>query len=190
MGRKREVWLIFNLIIKQKENSIMRNFIFECNTKPREIKIQRCTKAGYWETISVISKTGRKDMGKRLDSREIVDYFNFAINAHYNDVLRVVNEYDKVLVSTGSIGFLSNLHHSRLLTMKLEDGSIEYISTTGNTNHRPISYFHKTVKARGGIKSFVKRVNSPNVKDTEYDFTEKGRLYFKDGSSVLVDFFD
>lgn len=181
--------------------------MLELNSKPKMLIIQRHTKANKWLTEAVMTKDevlpyADKDgnvvecLPSRTFSLEEVYYYlemfktpmdEFA-DVFDTNVIRILNEYDKVILSTASHDFLIAAGRSGHITVRreieTEDGGKAYVMETYSKNNKAyphIREFQRFIGKHGGIKRVVRY-----PRDEHDGWEQVWKVHFKDGTSVTV----
>ena len=181
--------------------------MLELNSKPKMLIIQRHTKANKWLTESVMTKDevlpyADKDgnvvecLPSRTFSLEEVYYYlemfktpmdEFA-DVFDTNVIRILNEYDKVILSTASHDFLIAAGRSGHITVKepieTVDGKVCYkmeCYSAINKAYPHIREFQRFIGKHGGIKRVVRY-----PRDEHDGWEQVWKVHFKDGTSVTV----
>ena len=122
--------------------------MFEINSKPKRITIQKKTKSGDW-----ISSLHLEAHRRHFDYEEISHLLK-SFSSSENDVqYRVLNEYKKTILSTQSISFCDNLSLSDLITVHNND-VIDVYTKGNNPKIKHIREFQKFIAKNGGIKKW------------------------------------
>jgi hypothetical protein len=175
--------------------------MFELNSKPKKIVVQKHSNANVWTTVAVVTK-GEGD-NSSFTEHEVIEFMNL-----YNDFehsLRVLNEHNKVIMSIASFEFCTVVANSPLILVKgmlveevqsLEDGKRRKVLTgevneelmaytcSKNKEFSPYSDFQRYIGRRGGIKHW-----KPYENDESDGFIDCGKLTFHDGSSVTISWY-
>lgn len=181
--------------------------MLELNSKPKMLIIQRHTKANKWLTEAVMTKDevlsyADKDgnvveclPSKTFSLEEIYYYLEmfktpmdeFA-DVFDTNVIRILNEYDKVILSTASHDFLIAAGRSGHITVRreieTEDGGKAYVMETYSKNNKAyphIREFQRFIGKHGGIKRVVRY-----PRDEHDGWEQVWKVHFKDGISVTV----
>lgn len=181
--------------------------MLELNSKPKMLIIQRHTKANKWLTEAVMTKDevlsyADKDgnvvecLPSRTFTIEEVYYYlemfktpmdEFA-DVFETNVIRILNEYDKVILSTASHDFLMAAGRSGHITVRepLEtvDGKTTYkieCYSTKNTAYPHMREFQRFIGKHKGIKHVTKY-----PRDEKDGWEQVWKVYFKDGTDVTV----
>lgn len=181
--------------------------MLELNSKPKMLIIQRHTKANKWLTEAVMTKDevlsyADKDgnvvecLPSRTFTIEEVYYYlelfktpmdEFA-DVFDTNVIRILNEYDKVILSTASHDFLMAAGRSGHITVRepLEtvDGKTTYkieCYSTKNTAYPHMREFQRFIGKHKGIKHVTKY-----PRDEKDGWEQVWKVYFKDGTDVTV----
>lgn len=182
--------------------------MLELNSKPKMLIIQRHTKANKWlteavmtkdEVLSYVDKDGNvvECLPSRTFSLEEIYYYlemfktpmdEFA-DVFDTNVIRILNEYDKVILSTASHDFLIAAGRSGHITVRMpvvdEFGTI--VSTkvenysTKNKVYKHMREFQRFIGKHKGIRHVTKY-----PRDEKDGWEQVWKVHFKDGTSVTV----
>lgn len=182
--------------------------MFELNSKPKKLIVQRHTKSNQWRTEAVMTKDDIKynisqDEDKNSHVNEILPnrswtvddvYYileTFSIPKDYTDEespIRILNEHGKVILSTASREFLISASRSGHITVRepltTEDGQTVYKMETysaKNSAYPHIREFQKFIGRHKGISHVTKY-----PRDEKDGWERVWKVYFKDGSNVTV----
>ena len=182
--------------------------MFELNSKPKKLVVQRHTKSNNWLTEAVMTKdevlsvvNDKNEVETVLPSRAwTVDEVYYILEmaeipgegTGYGELetqpVRILNEHGKVILSTASHDFLIEAGRSGHITVRepLEtvDGKTTYkmeCYSAKNTAYPHIREFQKFIGRHNGISHVTKYPRN------EYDGWEQvWKVYFKDKTSVTV----
>lgn len=151
--------------------------MFEINSKPKRITIQKKTKSGDWITSFHLEAHRR-----HFDYEEISDILKtFSPSEDYIQY-RVLNEYKKTILSTQSISFCDNLSQCDLITV-YNNNTIEVYTKGNNPKIKHFREFQKFIAKNGGIKKWK---FYPIDKDDNYLLC--GKLTLRNNTEVSVAF--
>ena len=156
--------------------------MFEINSKPKSITIQIRVKSGEWMTITKLNAYRRY-----FSFAEISDLLDI-YEVRHNENVRILNEYDKVILSSSSHSFCRLLDKMGVITTHwLNNEDIKNVTTYSasyNTLLPNVRDFQRLVARHGGIKKW--KQYPLEKKD---DYTLCGKLTFRDGKMMTVAFY-
>lgn len=185
--------------------------MFELNSKPKKLVVQRHTKSNNWLTEAVMTKdevlsvlsvvNDEPEVEAVLPSRAwTVDEVYYILEmaeipgegTGYGELetqpVRILNEHGKVILSTASHDFLIAAGRSGHITVRepLEtvDGKTAYkmeCYSTKNTAYPHMREFQKFIGKHKGISHVTKY-----PRDEKDGWEQIWKVYFKDGSDVTV----
>ena len=186
--------------------------MFELNSKPKKLVVQRHTKSNNWLTEAVMTKDEIKyeiayDEDKNPYVKEILPSRSWTTEEVYyilemaeipgegtgygeleTQPVRILNEHDKVILSTASHDFLIAAGRAGHITVRepLEtvDGQTTYkmeCYSTKNTAYPHMREFQKFIGKHKGISHVTKY-----PRDEKDGWEQIWKVYFKDGSDVTV----
>ena len=184
--------------------------MLELNSKPKKLVIQRHTKSNNWLTEAVMTKDevlsvlsvgdGETEVETVLPSRTwteeevyyLLETFEIPTCEGYGDLetcpVRILNEHNKVILSTASHDFLIAAGRSGHITVreniKNDDGEDYFIMncySAKNAAYPHIREFQKFIGRHGGISH-----TSKYPRDEKDGWEQVWKVYFKDGSTVTV----
>lgn len=184
--------------------------MLELNSKPKKLVIQRHTKSNNWLTEAVMTKDevlsvlsvgdGETEVETVLPSRAwteeevyyLLETFEIPTYEGYEDLetcpVRILNEHNKVILSTASHDFLIAAGRSGHITVreniKNDDGEDYFIMncySAKNAAYPHIREFQKFIGRHGGISH-----TSKYPRDEKDGWEQVWKVYFKDGSTVTV----
>jgi hypothetical protein len=184
--------------------------MLELNSKPKKLVIQRHTKSNNWLTEAVMTKDevlsvlsvgdGETEVETVLPSRTwteeevyyLLETFEIPTCEGYGDLetcpVRILNEHNKVILSTASHDFLIAAGRSGHITVrekiKNDDGEDYFIMncySANNAAYPHIREFQKFIGRHGGISH-----TSKYPRDEKDGWEQVWKVYFKDGSTVTV----
>lgn len=154
--------------------------MFELNCKPKKLTIQRHTYSNNWKTEAIIIKPNEKS-NHSFSFGDVVDIFKCFSNST-DCSIRILNDYDKVIMSSASFDFLFSVWiDSNLLVVNyLTENRIENYSSN-NKSFKHIREFQKYIGRQGGIKHVTRY-----SEDKTDGFIRVWKVYFKNGTYVTV----
>ena len=184
--------------------------MLELNSKPKKLVIQRHTKSNNWLTEAVMTKDevlsvlnvgdGETEVETVLPSRTwteeevyyLLETFEIPTCEGYGDLetcpVRILNEHNKVILSSASHDFLIAAGRSGHITVrekiKNDDGEDYFIMncySAKNAAYPHIREFQKFIGRHGGISH-----TSKYPRDEKDGWEQVWKVYFKDGSTVTV----
>ena len=188
--------------------------MFELNSKPKKLVVQRHTKSNNWLTEAVMTKDEIKyeieithDEDKTTCVNEILPSRSWTVDEVYyilemaeipgegtgygeleTQPVRILNEHDKVILSTASHDFLIAAGRAGHITVRepLEtvDGKTVYkmeCYSTKNTAYPHMREFQRFIGKHKGISHVTKY-----PRDEKDGWEQIWKVYFKDGTDVTV----
>ena len=180
--------------------------MFELNSKPKKLVVQRHTKSNNWLTEAVMYKdeitvndnntTTYIPSNRSWTTEEVYYILEMAMipgeGTGYGELetqpVRILNEHGKVILSTASHDFLIAAGRSGHITVRepLEtvDGNTTYkmeCYSTKNTAYPHIREFQKFIGKHKGISHVTKY-----PRDEKDGWEQIWKVYFKDGTDVTV----
>lgn len=182
--------------------------MFELNSKPKKLVVQRHTKSNNWLTEAVMTKDEIEyEIGCDDDVDEILPSRSWTVEEVYyilemaqipgegtgygeleTQPVRILNEHDKVILSTASHDFLIAAGRSGHITVRepLEsvDGKTVYkmeCYSAKNTAYPHIREFQRFIGKHKGISHVTKY-----PRDEKDGWEQIWKVYFKDGTDVTV----
>ena len=186
--------------------------MFELNCKPKKLIVQRHTKSNNWLTEAVMTKDEIKyeiayDEDKTPYVNEILPSRAWTTEEVYyilemaqipvegtgygeleTQPVRILNEHDKVILSTASHDFLIAAGRAGHITVRepltTEDGKTVYkmeCYSAKNTAYPHIREFQRFIGKHKGISHVTKY-----PRDEKDGLEQVWKVYFKDGSDVTV----
>ena len=180
--------------------------MFELNSKPKKLVVQRHTKSNNWLTEAVMYKdditvndnntTTYIPSNRSWTVEEVYYILEMAEipgeGTGYGELetqpVRILNEHDKVILSTASHDFLIAAGRAGHITVRepLEtvDGQTTYkmeCYSTKNTAYPHMREFQKFIGKHKGISHVTKY-----PRDEKDGWEQIWKVYFKDGSDVTV----
>lgn len=156
--------------------------MFEINSKPKKLTIQSQVKSGDWMTITKLTSHRRS-----FSFDEVINLMNVYENI-YESSIRILNEYDKVIISTSSSEFCRLLKNSSIVVshwLNNEDTK-NFTTYSGPYNNLlpNIRDFQRIIARHGGVKKW--KSYPLEQKD---DYTICGKLTLRDGEMMTVAFY-
>ena len=155
--------------------------MFEINSKPKHIIIQQQVKSGDWLTVTKMDAHRRcfsfEEIANLLDLYEVI----------YNTSIRILNDYDKVILSTASYGFCRLLENAGIVTSHIlndDPKNVTAYSVAHNTLLPNIRDFQRFIARHGGVKKW--KQYPIEKKD---DYTICGKLILRDETALTVAFY-
>lgn len=186
--------------------------MFELNSKPKKLVVQRHTKSNNWLTEAVIYKDEPKheiayDEDKNPYVKEILPSRSWTVDEVYyilemeeipgegtgygeleTQPVRILNEHGKVILSTASHDFLMAAGHSGHITVRepLEtvDGKTTYKMECYSTKNTAYPHMREFQRFIGKHKGISHVTKYP--RDEKDGLEQVWKVYFKDGSDVTV----
>ena len=185
--------------------------MFELNSKPKKLVVQRHTKSNNWLTEAVMTKDEVLSVLSVVDDKTEVEtvlpsrawtveevYYILEMaeipgeGTGYGELetqpVRILNEHGKVILSTASHDFLIAAGRSGHITVRepLEtvDGKTTYkmeCYSTMNTAYPHMREFQRFIGKHKGISHVTKY-----PRDEKDGWEQIWKVYFKDGSNVTV----
>ena len=156
--------------------------MFEINSKPKQITIQVRVKSGEWMTLTKLNAHRRY-----FSFEEITSLMDIYENL-YKECVRILNDHNKVILSSSSYGFCRLLNNASIITphwLNNEDeNNVTTYSGPYNTLLPNIRDFQRLVARHGGIKKWKQY-----PLEERDDYTLCGKLTLRDGSSMTVAFY-
>ena len=153
--------------------------MFEINSKPKQITIQVRVKSGEWMTLTKINAHRRY-----FSFDEVMSIMDLYEHLH-NEAIRILNDYNKVILSSSSYCFCRLLDNAAVVTthwLNSEDkNNLTTYSIPYNTLIPNIRSFQRLVARHGGIKKWKQY-----PLEERDDYTICGKLTFRDGQSMTV----
>lgn len=160
--------------------------MLELNSKPKKLEIQRHTKSGNWMTEVVIT---RPEGDNRTFTEEEIYYwyetFEIPTDDNFDDEhihnIRVVNEYNKVILSRASHDFLIRAGRAShiIVYYPLDDICVPYSRINPVMQH--VREFQRYIGRQGGIKNIIQK-----SVDAEDGYIQTYTVNFKNGTYVTV----
>ena len=185
--------------------------MFELNSKPKKLVVQRHTKSNNWLTEAVMTKDevlsvlsvvdDKNEVETVLPSRAwTVDEVYYILEmaeipgegTGYGELetqpVRILNEHGKVILSTASHDFLIAAGRAGHITVRepleTDDGKTTYkmeCYSTKNTAYPHMREFQRFIGKHKGISHVTKY-----PRDEKDGWEQIWKVYFKDGSDVTV----
>lgn len=158
--------------------------MFEINSNPKSITIQKKSGSGDWLTISKMQSHRR-----HFSFIEVKNMLR-AYSATYDNqcAIRVANEYGKTILSSYSLLFLETVFDYKLITVKYLDENdnqnLNIFCKANNPNMKNIREFQRYISRNGGIRKW-----QPYSIDKEDDYLKCGRLHLRSGKCCTVAFY-
>lgn len=175
--------------------------MFELNSKPKRLTVQKHSNANLWTTVCVFSKgEGDNSSFTEEEVSNIIDLYNDTVHS-----IRVLNEHGKVILSTASMNFCMGVCSYTKISvggmideayiedengkksiekLGIKEGLVDF-TCFKNPHITHIREFQRYIARRGGIKRWVEY-----PRDANDGYIRCGKLTFKDGTSVTVSYFD
>ena len=126
--------------------------MFEINSKPKKLTIQTQVKSGDWMTITKLTSY------RRCFSYDEVINLLIAYENVYNSSIRILNEYDKVIISTFSSEFCRLLKNSSIVVSHWLNNEDTKNSTTYSVPYNTLlpkfRVLQRTIARHGGVKKW------------------------------------
>lgn len=157
--------------------------MFEINSEPKNITIQKKIANGDWLTI-----TKMQSFKRHFCFDEVKNIF-CAYSSLYNheSAIRVINEYGKTILSTYSFEFLNTISEYKLITVKYLDKitkeDLDIFYNGCNPNMKNFRDFQRFVSRNGGIRKW-----QPYPIGPEDNYLRCGRLYLRSGICCTIAF--
>jgi hypothetical protein len=186
--------------------------MFELNSKPKKLVVQRHTKSNNWLTEAVMYKDEPKheiayDENKTPYVKEILPSRSWTIEEVYyilemamipgegtgydeldTQPVRILNEHGKVILSTASHDFLVAAHRAGHITVRVPlvtvDGQTAYAMECYSTKNTAYPHMREFQKFIGKHKGISHVTKYP--RDEKDGWEQIWKVYFKDGSDVTV----
>lgn len=185
--------------------------MFELNSKPKKLVVQRHTKSNNWLTEAVMTKDEVLSVLSVVDDKTEVEtvlpsrawtteevYYILEMaeipmeNTGYGELetqpVRILNEHGKVILSTASHDFLIAAGRAGHITVRVPlvtvDGQTAYAMecySTKNTAYPHMREFQKFIGKHKGISHVTKY-----PRDEKDGWEQVWKVYFKDGTDVTV----
>lgn len=152
--------------------------MFEINSKPKNITIQKKSKSGEWITLVHLEAHRR-----RFTYEEVSSILKTYISeSDIEQSFRVVNEYKKTILSSQSLYFCDCLSASDLITVIYED-NVEVFTKGNNSKIKNIREFQKLIARNGGIKKW-----KFYIVDKSDNYLTCGKLILRNDMKITVGF--
>jgi hypothetical protein len=186
--------------------------MFELNSKPKKLVVQRHTKSNNWLTEAVMYKDEPKheiayDENKTPYVKEILPSRSWTIEEVYyilemamipgegtgydeldTQPVRILNEHGKVILSTASHDFLVAAHRAGHITVRVPlvtvDGQTAYAMECYSTKNTAYPHMREFQRFIGKHKGISHVTKYP--RDEKDGWEQIWKVYFKDGSDVTV----
>lgn len=153
--------------------------MFEVNSKPKNITIQKKNCNGSWNKLCTMSS---KSHFSYDEIRNIYEAYQATYGS--NAYIRIINEYNKTLLSSKSIDFCDMLETYDLITVKnMNENGVETYIKGNNEYLKNIRDFQRIIARHGGIARWY-----PFDIDKTDNFLICGRLRLRDEKEVTVAF--
>jgi hypothetical protein len=186
--------------------------MFELNSKPKKLVVQRHTKSNNWLTEAVMTKDETKheiayDDDKNPYVKEILPSRSWTTEEVYyilemaeipvegtgygeleTQPVRILNEHGKVILSTASHDFLIAAGRAGHITVRVPlvtvDGQTAYAMECYSTKNTAYPHMREFQKFIGKHKGISHVTKYP--RDEKDGWEQIWKVYFKDGSDVTV----
>lgn len=186
--------------------------MFELNSKPKKLVVQRHTKSNNWLTEAVMTKDEIKyeiayDEDKTPYVNEILPSRSWTIEEVYyilemamipgegtgygeleTQPVRILNEHGKVILSTASHDFLVAAGRAGHITVRVPlvtvDGQTAYAMECYSTKNTAYPHMREFQRFIGKHKGISHVTKYP--RDEKDGWEQIWKVYFKDGSDVTV----
>ena len=154
--------------------------MFEINSKPKKITIQVKSKNGLWTTLTKMESKIR-----HFTFNEIKTILDAYISLYDSGTLiRIINEWNKTILSTRSVEFCENMNAHDLITVKYTDNEDPKMFIKTHNNVIPNTrMFQRYVASHGGILKW-----QPYHVDSSDNYLICGRLTLCDNTKLTVAF--
>ena len=154
--------------------------MFEINSKPKKITIQVKNKNGLWTTLTKMESKMRHftfDEVKAILEAYVSLYGSYTL-------IRIINEWNKTILSTRSIEFCEYIGAHELITVKFKEcKELKMFIKTPNDVIPNTRLFQRFVAAHGGILKW-----QPYDIDASDNYLICGRLTLCDNTTLTVAF--
>lgn len=151
--------------------------MLELNSKPKKLVVQRHTKSCNWLTEAELYR-GKND-NRSFTEDEILRVYNcWAMCSE--ESIRILNEYDKVILSSASLEFLQGIGNAAIISVIYDDKEQVHYSDC-NKIYPPKREFQKYIGRHGGINN----VTIYPIDESD-GYLECCKVYLKDGTFVTV----
>lgn len=151
--------------------------MFEINSKPKSITVQKKSKSGDWITVTHLEAHRR-----HFSFEEVSSILKTYETSNNFSSYRVINEYKKTILSSQSSSFCDCLSMSNIITVVDED--IVSVYTNGNNSKiKSIREFQKFIARNGGIKKW-----KFYTIDKSDNYITCGKLTLRNDKNITVSF--